>query len=207
MSTLVFLVGAFAAGQVHQGILNAYNSAVSIVGEDRAHECGGGVVNIAGQFVVLTASHCVKDPEQVYAVSTGGYTYKLKLEKVLHVPNTAIDVAILTHDSLETRFSALAIASSLVVGDDLYMWQQPLQVQLLLTRGLYGGLTDTGWANIQRAHYVDIPSAPGSSGSILLNEYGEIVGVYTLGLNHQTTLPGGFFITIWEILELIEDVN
>ena len=133
--------------------------------------CSGFFIGPNGQ--VMTAAHCVDDPEMesVEVVTSDKKRYKAK---VVSISDTS-DIALLKINRKNTPHFELA--ASVRQGEEIYTLGHPLRQEYTLTKGIIAKLKEKE----QKKTLVDMTVLPGNSGGAVYNREGKLVGVASAG--------------------------
>ena len=119
---------------------------------------------------------------------------------------TDCDLAFVKVDVSGNEFASLGAEAGLKVGQNVFAIGHPLGLQNTLTQGVISSISRL----IHGTKYIqtDAPINPGNSGGPLLNDFGEVIGLNTLGFRDFQGI--GFAVPTQVILdrysEVIEDV-
>lgn len=181
---LVLSVG-LAHSPVSQEVIDARASFVSIVQydedlEDYRRFCSGAVVN----DIVLTAGHCLVDlwPGDVFVRDYQGHVYSVSAFRRVFDPDTSTDWAVM-YTVATNLLPNIGVASEPPeFGDSVFAWSGPAGFEGLLLEGHYAGriVTNEGSA-IDGMMYVTMNGTGGSSGSVVMNEQAEAIGIVSRG--------------------------
>ncbi len=126
---------------------------------------------IAAGFGLLTCFHVVHDANMVVAEQMG--RRPLRLTRLISIDQDADLVALISRD-LSMKGLPIGNSSRLAIGDPLYVVGSPNGLELTLTEGILSARrTEAGIEYLQ----ISAATSPGSSGSPVLNQYGEFVGI------------------------------
>jgi Trypsin-like peptidase domain/Tetratricopeptide repeat len=127
---------------------------------------------ISADGVALTNYHVISGATKIFAKTADGKIHALKSVRGYSQPS---DVAELQFDTLEVSFLTLALSTNAVEGQRILVIGNP--------EGLEGTVSD-GIISAFRANrsYIQItaPISPGSSGSPVLDDSGQVIGMATL---------------------------
>lgn len=128
--------------------------------------CSGSFIDGAGD--VLTAGHCAAGDPDIDVVTSDGKRY----HAVIIATSPIHDLALLHIDRLNTPY--LRPAETVARGEKVFILGSPLGITDTLSTGIVAKLEgDTT--------LVDCGALPGNSGSAVVNEQGQIIGVLTAG--------------------------
>lgn len=191
---IVILVLAFCTPQTQQVDVNLVNTVLEnsalirmkvwrLNTETRKIQYGLG--GCSGTFIgpntVLTAAHCVNDPEHILNIWVRPYTtkavsgYTAKLIKVDYTK----DLALLALEGYQTEKYAKK-ASAVRKGEAVISVGSPYRFEYLLSEGIVAalGIKVDGFTSLYMIHTGMIN--PGSSGGGAFNSDGELIGVNTV---------------------------
>ena len=174
---------ALTAGHGQQPPAHVMESAVTILRQngagESAHGCSGAVVALPQGNRVISAGHCTGNEYRYYARDVSGTTYTLRLEEaVTNLPHGdyAIFKSVAAH-----LLPALEVGEPPRLGDTVYTVSDPLDYGLLFFVGRYAGTFNppAGHAkeNWRGSMVMDLSGARGSSGSIVVNQQGQAIGI------------------------------
>lgn len=187
MRFLLAILTVFSFALAHheptQAVMDAQLSFVHIVGESPDgvlfRTCSGAVLDGA----IYTAGHCI---------TTKPNSFALYVEDVLGnlYPATVrdfgfnggnVDWAILDSEAARVLPSLERAEKPPNVGDTVYAWSGPNGFDALLFRGMVAGrIFNPDDHTLDGMLYADIDNTKGSSGSLVLNEQGEVVGILSI---------------------------
>lgn len=198
----LLLCVTFLASAAPPRILNARASTVQLVkvaaGAWRAY-CTAGVLRTPQGNRVITAGHCVDDPppEGLFLRDHRGFIYPARIEHTEMLLEDGpggrgwVDYAVL-RSSAQHVLPALEPAQRVMTpGDRVFAWSGPLGLEPLLMTGRFVGrffFAGSGRGNGLRV--IDINGDGGSSGSLVMNERGRVVGIVSLGFTTSVKLDG-----------------
>jgi S1-C subfamily serine protease len=115
-----------------------------------------------------------------------------------------VDLAFIKIDQTQTKYSSLAKAGDLKVGQKVFAIGHPHGLQNTLTQGVVSSVN----RNIGGTPYVQTDASinPGNSGGPLFNEFGEVVGINTWIMGGATGL--GFAVptdAVWDRFDVAMD--
>lgn len=123
---------------------------------------------------ILTNAHAICPG--VVAITPGGE----RLATRLTYQDTQTDVAVLSVNDLAVRPLPLATAASVHPGDTVYFLGTPRGLDFTIGRGMVSQVGVPA-AKYRRFIQIDGNVNPGNSGGPVVNEYGQVVGIVTLG--------------------------
>lgn len=168
----------------NRGVSNAYSSSViinSFSKEGQASMGSGNYFQIWNKYFVITAAHVVENNTEVFLTERSGYTYKAK---VVHI-DTFKDLAILVPEE-KMRFTKAVPyrpANGIDVGREVFYCGNPNHMYFTSFHGRISGTT---------GQYIlaDTFAWPGSSGSVVFNDAGRVVGVVSsVAMEAPTGVP------------------
>ncbi|GMK39840.1 hypothetical protein PCCS19_28950 [Paenibacillus sp. CCS19] len=158
---------------------------------------GSGV--IIGSNEILTNYHVMYEASSAKAYDVDGRTFEI--EGVV-ASNESDDLVIVkTKKPLGIEPVSFASPYDISKGDAVVAIGSPLGVQNTATDGIVSNITEEG-----ETTYIQI-SAPidhGSSGGGLFNQYGELIGINTLGYD-DVNMDINFAVSISDVLDLLVD--
>jgi hypothetical protein len=159
-------VFGMSAAEIYQ---NSKNSIISLVGNR-----GSGTGFVYKDLLVITNHHVVHDNHDLHGV--GANQKRIDFERLLY-QNQSDDIALLM---LDRPMPGLKLSEdSPTVGDRIFVIGNPMGLRTSLTDGIISRITNSEGKNqIQ----FTAPIAVGSSGSPIMNEAGEVIGVANSGL-------------------------
>jgi S1-C subfamily serine protease len=142
---------------------------------------GGFAITSDGYFA--TAAHVVSaDSPGVVVVSARDGKMNYYRARVIYIDELH-DVAIVKVDGVKEKFRPLYPASlaEMQIGDTLYNFGHPFGIGWVFSRGIFTAIKygEDGYAYVMS----DVSTAPGCSGSPILNERGEVVAILQQGIN------------------------
>ena len=168
----------------NRGISNAFNSAVIV----NAFNNGGSVSLGSGnyfqvwdKYFVITAAHVVAGKSEVFLTERSGYSYKAR---VAHIDNHK-DLAILVPEEKMKFTKAVPYrpARGVEVGREIFYCGNPNEMYFSSYHGRVSGTT-------RQYILADTFAWPGSSGSVVFNDTGRVVGVVSsVALEAPTGVP------------------
>jgi len=168
----------------NRGISNAYNSAVIVnafTPGEAASLGSGNYFQIWNKYFVVTAAHVIDGKSDVFLTERSGYAYKAK---VVYVDKHK-DLAILVPEEKMKFTKAVPYrpANGIDVGREIFYCGNPNEMYFSCYDGRISGTTQ---------HYIlaDSFAWPGSSGSVMFNDAGRVVGVVSsVALEAPTGVP------------------
>ena len=168
----------------NRGISNAYSSSVIVnaFSESGAAALGSGnYFQIWNKYFVITAAHVIEDKTEIFLTERSGYNYKAR---VAHIDKFR-DIAILVPEE-KMRFTKAVPyrpANGIDVGREIFYCGNPNEMYFTTYHGMISGRTD---------QYIlaDTFAWPGSSGAVVFNGSGNVVGVVSsVALESPTGVP------------------
>jgi S1-C subfamily serine protease len=154
---------------------------VIVLAEDSSsiQVCSGTLVD---KNAVLTAYHCVDSSRKVGVIWPYGDGRRSPYSGSLQKGSKERDLAILTLDRPVEGGRVAKVSDRYVVGQPVALASTPLGIPLLVTFGYISGLTVYKFADYGTLYqvymFVDITADSGSSGGGVLDQEGNVVGVY-----------------------------
>jgi len=154
-------------------IVDAYDMAIVLIGTNRGQ--GSGVV--IGDNLILTNHHVITEASTATAYTLSGE--QLSISGVV-VYDEKADLAILKTDKkIGIKPVEVGIGLNARKGDSVIAIGSPLGVQNTVSDGVISNITyEDGIRYIQTSTPID----HGSSGGALFNQYGQLIGITTLGI-------------------------
>lgn len=117
---------------------------------------------------IATNYHVIEGAQEITLEFDDGTVY----DKDIRIAgfDSGLDLAVLTVEDTSSRSFALGDSSKLIRGQKVYSISSPIGYKNILTEGIVSGVTND---EIQ----VTIPLSEGSSGGVLIDEFGKAVGV------------------------------
>ena len=157
---------------------------------------GSGIIVDAGQGLILTNYHVIKDSYEINVTLTDGRT--LRAEILGHDVDT--DVAVIQISSENLIQVTMADSSALRVGDFVVAVGNPFGLGQTVTSGIVSALGRSGLGieSIEDFIQTDASINLGNSGGALVNLRGELVGINTaiFGAGNQGNIGIGFAIPV-----------
>lgn len=157
-------------------------------------QTGSGFVAFDDQTLV-TNYHVIEHGYSVEAVSESNDSYSILGARYY---DRGADIAILQF-AARSGLPVLELADSqnVQIGDTVYAIGSPLELKNTVSNGIVSAIRDVG-------SYYDIqttaPISAGSSGGVLLNEYGQVIGItyatYNAGQNLNLAIPSEEFMDL-----------
>ena len=172
-------------------------SVVSIITYDKdSKKVAGGSGFCIAQDRIITNKHVIEDAFRIFVHITDGKIYRvIKIESV----DTEGDLALLQTEQLVSQVKPLTIAKlSPRVGEKVFVVGNPLGLEGSVSDGIVAAFRSM--QGIGKLIQITAPISPGSSGSPVINIWGEVIGVATLNLEGGQNL--NFAISSERILSL-----
>lgn len=143
----------------------------------RQQSAGSGVIVDAGDGIVLTNYHVIKDAEEVQVSLVDGREFAA--EVVGEDPE--LDIAVLKIKASDLSEVKLADSAQLEVGDFVVAIGNPFGLGQTVTTGVVSALGRTGLGIEGYENFIQTDASinPGNSGGALVNLRGELVGINT----------------------------
>lgn len=206
MLSAALALTTLGAAQSPQAVVLARPSAVQIFVKTTTNgkvsyraTCSGSVVRLERGARILSAGHCVdgREKTEFSALDYQGKMHDLTLEQFeMNWPKQ--DYAIFTSEATQT-LPALNVAKvAPAIGDDVFSWSGPMGLGLMLFRGEISGQLSTphdpsGDEIAGMVYSANLLTAPGASGSVVLDRDGNAVYLLVGGWSVDTKLNGSFF--------------
>ena len=186
-------------------VLSARQSAVQILWAKKGKQhaiCSGAVISLPEGPRVVTAGHCALEPELIggtfAALDAQGHIWPLRLERAaFQWPQR--DYAVF-NSAAEYLLPALKVSSrAYVIGSDCYSWSGPAGLNIMLFHGEVTGQLHTPTDPVGEAadggmwYSASLLITGGASGSSVLDENGDVLGLLVGGFDLKTKLGGAFF--------------
>lgn len=156
-------------------IVNKYDESIVLIMTNNAQ--GSGVV--IGENLILTNHHVMADAASATALSI--YGDEMKITGVVNY-DADIDLAIIkTEEPIDLPAVEVGYGLNSRKGDKVVAIGSPLGLQNTVSDGLISNITYEGGV---RYIQTSAPIDHGSSGGALFNEYGELIGITTLGYSN-----------------------
>jgi len=203
-AVLIMVAAGLSLASMPKPVQLARQAAINIQWLDKNTEewraiCSGSFVDLPGypgEKMVLSAGHCVDDfPNGKYAAKLyNGDSVDLELVRNSFAWPIA-DYAIFR--VADTRAVASIKPVKIATGkmkpsDPVYMWSGPIGTDINYYEGYYSGKMSfvDGPSSVDQMDWIVINSAPGSSGTVVLNAKGEGIGILVAGMSTDTKLDG-----------------
>jgi S1-C subfamily serine protease len=147
----------------------------------------GSAFFINNRGLLLTNYHVVDEGNRVEIVTSDGRTHEVRIVEY----DEKRDLALLKASITGNDFVWLSNSYYVETGDTVYTYGSPLGITNTITEGIIS--KNLSIINGQEFLQLSAPISPGSSGGMLVNEYGEIIGVTTAylrnGQNMNLAIP------------------
>lgn len=168
----------------NRGVKNSYTSSVIVnaFGDSGGVSLGSGnYFQIWDKQFVITAAHVIEDKKEVFLTERSGFSYKARIAYV----DKFKDLAILVPEEKMKFTKAVAYrpANGIDVGREIFYCGNPNEMYFSTYHGMISGTT---------GQYIlaDTFAWPGSSGSVVFNDAGQVVGVVSsVALEAPTGVP------------------
>lgn len=187
-------------------VMKASQAAVSIMLQDKNTDgwftiCSGSFVDLPlfpKEKVIVTAGHCVDGlPKNSYAATLyNNDTVDLELVDYMFawpINDYAVFRVVEKDQKAIQNIKPVKVAKTkMTVGDPVYMFSGPIGTVVNYYEGYYSGKMgfNDQPTEVDGMDWVIIDSAPGSSGTVMLNKQGEAVGILVGGFDTTTKLFG-----------------
>lgn len=166
------------------GAYNAYTSSVIINSFNDGGQMAigsGNYFQLWNKYFILTAAHVVEGKKEVFLTERSGFTYKAK---VVHIDKFR-DLAILvTEERMKyTRAISYRPSKRIDVSREVFYCGNPNEMYFTSYHGRISGINN-------QYILVDTFAWPGSSGSVVFNNSGQVVGVVSaISVEAPTGVP------------------
>lgn len=211
LSTLLGSSEALAPNPVLLARQSAVQILMAVKGKQRAM-CSGAVVMLKEGPRILTAGHCSQktsaadktfDHASFSLLDADGHVWPMRLERAeFHWPTA--DYSVFASPAQYFLPALKVDRAPLQISEDVYSWSGPAGMNIMLFHGETTGVlhfpTDpTSEAAVGGMTYAaNLLTAPGASGSMVLNERGEATSILVGGFDPKVKLAGSFFAPIPE---------
>lgn len=168
-----------------KGLKNAYTSAVIInafpISGGGAITGSGNYFKIRDQYFIITAAHVINDMSQIFVTERSGFSYTAKVQHIDYFR----DIAIIVPERQLMYTEAIDYRSSkyVEIGKEVFYCGNPNNQYFLNFDGRISGV-DGQYLTINNFAW------PGSSGSVVFNKEGKVVGVLSaVSVDAPTGLP------------------
>lgn len=143
----------------------------------RQQSAGSGVIVDAGDGIVMTNYHVVRNADEVHVSLVDGRNYEAKVVGT----DPELDIAILEIDADDLTEVRIADSSLLEVGDFVVAIGNPFGLGQTVTTGIVSALGRSGLGIEGYENFIQTDASinPGNSGGALVNLKGELVGINT----------------------------
>lgn len=169
---------------------------VAIVG---AQSLGSGVI-VTDDGYIVTARHVVMSDSYYKAYLWNWNEYRVRV--VARHPS--MDIAVIKIESLEPtlKFITPGFPEKMELGDEIYALGHPYGQPWTLSKGIISAFRKT--TTFIRYIQTDAPINPGNSGGPLLDEFGRIIGIFSLGMRGADGI--NYAIDMRSFYQFVEDV-
>lgn len=145
--------------------------------ERRQQSAGSGVIVDAGDGVVLTNFHVIKDADEIQVSLIDGRSFKAELQGV----DPELDIAVLKIDAKNLSEVKMTNSENLRVGDFVVAIGNPFGLGQTVTTGIVSALGRSGLGIEGYENFIQTDASinPGNSGGALVNLRGELIGINT----------------------------
>ena len=145
--------------------------------QKRQQSAGSGVIVDAGNGIVITNHHVIKDADEVQVSLVDGRNYNAEVKG----SDPDLDIAVLKIDADNLVDVALADSEVLQVGDFVVAIGNPFGLGQTVTTGIVSALGRSGLGIEGYENFIQTDASinPGNSGGALVNLRGELVGINT----------------------------
>ncbi|MDI3323894.1 DegQ family serine endoprotease [Pontibacterium granulatum] len=145
--------------------------------ERREQSAGSGVIVDAGDGVVLTNFHVIKDADEIQVSLIDGRSFKAELQGV----DPELDIAVLKIDAKNLSEVKMSNSENLKVGDFVVAIGNPFGLGQTVTTGIVSALGRSGLGIEGYENFIQTDASinPGNSGGALVNLRGELIGINT----------------------------
>ena len=143
----------------------------------RQQSAGSGVIVNAGDGIVMTNYHVVRNADEVHVSLVDGRNYEAKIVGT----DPELDIAILEIDADDLTEVRIADSSLLEIGDFVVAIGNPFGLGQTVTTGIVSALGRSGLGIEGYENFIQTDASinPGNSGGALVNLKGELVGINT----------------------------
>lgn len=147
------------------------------VPEKRQQSAGSGVIVDAGDGIVMTNYHVIRNADEVQVSLIDGRSYEARVVGT----DPELDIAVLEIDADDLTQVSLADSSLLEVGDFVVAIGNPFGLGQTVTTGVVSALGRSGLGIEGYENFIQTDASinPGNSGGALVNLKGELVGINT----------------------------
>ncbi len=192
MKRLCLLIVLFLAFFVSA---QASNSVFNLVVDKQSICTATAVQGFKGERVLLTAGHCargLKNDSNVFAYDVNSHArYPVRLLESKFKWSDTVDYAVFGYTTAAIpETSVLTTTTVPNVGDPVTTTEGPLGFMPIFVRGYYAGrvyFADDPHNEVNGMYWIQLPAAPGSSGSPVFDSRGRVWGILVGG---SSDLPG-----------------
>jgi len=143
----------------------------------RQQSAGSGVIVDAGDGIVMTNYHVIRNADEVNVSLVDGRNYEARIMGT----DPELDIAILEIDGDDLTEVSFADSSQLEVGDFVVAIGNPFGLGQTVTTGVVSALGRSGLGIEGYENFIQTDASinPGNSGGALVNLKGELVGINT----------------------------
>lgn len=146
---------------------------------------------INSEGLIVTNYHVIKGADMLNIIDSEGVTHT----GIIISYSISDDIAILTIHKKVNNYLELGNSDEIEIGEEVYSIGYPLGLGMTVTKGIISNKsTYTGLSRSPLIQH-DAPINPGASGSPLLNDNGEVIGI-NCGLYSRNGLHIGYSFTI-----------
>ena len=183
-------------------------SVVSIVTYDKnGRKIAGGSGFCVATDRIITNKHVIEDAFRVEVQTTNGKSYRVTDSSLVDKDG---DLALLKTESLPSQIKPLTIAKfSPREGEKIFVVGNPLGLEGSVSDGIVAAFRNV--RSIGKLIQITAPISPGSSGSPVINIWGDVIGVATLNLeggqNLNFAISSERIVSLWSNQLTISDNN
>lgn len=167
-----------------RGLKKAYKSAVAINafgGGFPMNAGSGNYLQVDGKKFILTALHVVEGRPDIFVTEKGGHNHMAKLKWA--DPSRDIAILEISRNLKYTKAIEYRSVKSNHIGREVFYCGHPENTSFMNFKGIIGG-KDNQWLML------NIFAWPGSSGSVIFDASGDVVGVVSaVSLSEPTGVP------------------
>jgi S1-C subfamily serine protease len=149
--------------------------------------------------LLVTNYHVVEGASRVSIITSDGKTHDVNVLLIDEIR----DVAILKAPIRNNDYVLLGNSYYVQTGDTVFTYGSPLGITNTITAGLVS--KNLSIVNGQEFIQLSAPISPGSSGGMLVNEYGEVIGITTASFIHGQNM--NLAIPINRAINLINEID
>lgn len=158
--------------------------------------------------IILTSNHVVEGAEQVVVTTHDGTTYEVT-GVLAH--DRERDIAFLKIDAEGLRPMPLGDARAVEVGEKTLVIGHPEIFLYSLSLGNVSGIRNYDSQNAGDVIQITNPISMGNSGGVVLNEYGELIGVPSWSLEYEDNIVQvqniNFATPLYEAMAVLEETD